>query len=133
MVGREFQRTPTGAKIIDYENGAVYRSAGRGRHAFIWPIEEYLTRTKHRRRVRERIARLNPAGKEEGDAPKGWHPHHRAVWGTGWLSDLMGRSAYERKFGAGSYGRLPRDAFIKTGGKRKAITRLWLVEHGCFP
>lgn len=37
----------------------------------VWPIEEYLARTKHGKSVAERIARLNPDGKPEGERPHG--------------------------------------------------------------
>ena len=40
----------------------------------VWPIEEYLVRTNHSPAARERIAMLNPDGKEEGVAPIGWEP-----------------------------------------------------------
>ena len=40
----------------------------------VWPIEEYLVRTNHSPAARERIARLNPDGKEEGATPIGWEP-----------------------------------------------------------
>jgi hypothetical protein len=57
-------------------SGWQFRSVGTGkvRRAPIWPIQEYLVRTKHGPAVRERIARLNPNGKEEGERPRGWHP-----------------------------------------------------------
>lgn len=41
---------------------------------YIWPIDEYLARTKHGANVAARIRRLNPDGKVEGERPRGWHP-----------------------------------------------------------
>ena len=40
----------------------------------VWPISEYLARTKHKPTVAARIRRLNPNGKPEGDRPRGWNP-----------------------------------------------------------
>ena len=56
-------------------SGAMWISLGTGPHGNpIWPIDEYLVRTKHTLSVAERIRRLNPNGKEEGYMPRGWHP-----------------------------------------------------------
>jgi hypothetical protein len=129
-MNREFIDDAAGIRIVDHDTGAIFRSLGKRARSHIWPIEEYLDRTKHGRQVRQRLMRLNPEGKEEGCTPRGWHPHHRSAWGSGWFSDLIGRAGFEEKFGPGSYGRLPKEAFVKTGGKRKAVARLWVVEHG---
>lgn len=57
-------------------SGCSFTSVGYAEwfDAYIWPIEEYLVRTKHGRNVAARIRRMNPDGKPEGAHPRGWHP-----------------------------------------------------------
>jgi hypothetical protein len=51
-------------------SGVTWLCLGYGKQRRpIWPIEEYLIRTNHTPEEEERIRRLNPNGKEEGEAP----------------------------------------------------------------
>ncbi len=71
----EQQPDPEAAPYTIEHNNKTWISLGTGpRGRPIWPIEEYLIRTKHTKNVSERIKRLNPNGKEEGARPRGWHP-----------------------------------------------------------
>ncbi len=81
------------------------RIGPNGRH--IWPIEEYLIRRKHTKSVAERIARMNPNGKEEGGVIRGvfwkrWRDNSfcgdfvRARKGEPWTHKL-GRRKYVTK------------------------------------
>jgi len=93
----------------------------------VWPIEEYLARTKHRPTVRERIRRLNPAGKAEGERPRGWHP--ASTFGMArWSGDLVRSRDFDRRWGKGAFGRLPKAHKVRLGGRRFAVTFSRLLE-----
>lgn len=74
----------------------------------VWPIEEYLARSKHKKTVAERIARLNPYGKLEGERVRGVHPKFspkRVLW----RGDLVSLAEFRKKWG---------DAPVKIAFKR---------------
>lgn len=85
-------------------------------HAYVWPIEEYLCRTNHTKSVAERIERLNPLGKPEGERPKGWNPkfspRHVEL-----SRDLVPAREYQKK-----WGRKPERIAFKRG-RHKFVTR----------
>lgn len=85
----------------------------------IWPIEEYLVRSKHKPTVAARIARLNPNGKPEGEAPRGIH-YTRTIRHS--CLDVVSRETFEKKWGKGSYRRLLKSAFVPMGGRRRAVS-----------
>lgn len=82
----------------------------------VWPIEEYLARSKHKKSVAERIARLNPYGKPEGERVRGVHPkfspRHIFMYG-----DLVPVREYEKKWGCE-----PETISFKRG-RHKFVTR----------
>lgn len=93
----------------------------------VWPIEEYLIRSKHKPNVAARIARLNPNGKPEGEIPRGIH-YTRTIRNSRALFDICDRATFEKKWGKGSYRKLPKSAFVPMGGKRRAVTAVAYVE-----
>lgn len=107
-------------------SGLTFISLGERNGMTVWPISEYLVRRKHGRKVAERIARLNPTGKPEGEWPKGWHPHARAY---GWNYDCLTTQGFIRKFGRDKYWALPREAFMQTNGKRNRISMTWVANN----
>ena len=59
---------------IDH-SGNSYNTCIRGPHGNrVWPVEELFARRKFKATVKDRIARLNPYGHEEGQNIKGYHP-----------------------------------------------------------
>lgn len=66
--------------------------------AYIWPIQEYLVRRKHKKSVAERIERLNRAGKTEGERPRGWHPKAN-LRTEKFMRDCDTLRAYENRWG----------------------------------
>jgi len=103
-------------------SGGTWGSLGRGKGGNqIWPIQEYLVRTNHSRNVAERIERLNPNGKEEGEAPRGFH------WSPSTKYEAFQRrcttiSAFIARFGREAFRKLPPEAFVKVGGRRRVIS-----------
>ena len=56
-----------------HHNGVTWVSPGFGKFGRpVWPIDELLVRKKFKPTVQERIRRLNPNGKEEGEICRGW-------------------------------------------------------------
>lgn len=102
-------------------SGQTWTSLGRTKYGELWPIGEYLARTKHSPAVAERIRRLYPHGKEEGSMTRGWHPHPRSC-GHRWETDAVTVCEFIAKFGRAAYRALPRTALVRDG-HRKAITR----------
>lgn len=94
--------------------------------ALVWPILEYLVRRRHTPSVAARIQRLNQGGKAEGEATRGWHPHHRS---RDWSFDCLTVQGFIKKFGREKYRELPRAAFLGGTGKRKRISRLYVFNH----
>lgn len=111
-------------------SGRTWRSLGQGKEGGypIWPIEEYLARRHHGPAVAKRIARLNPNGKEEGLRPRGWHPHACLSWMTGVDGEMV--SDFIAQHGRKVFRAIPKSAFMKVGGRRKLISRQWLIENG---
>ena len=108
-------------------SGQSFTSLRYGKYAPVYPIEEYLVRRKHSPAVAARIKRLNPNGKEEGSRPRGWHPQGRAVWAM----DVVSVDWFRRNHGSAALRALPRSAFSKTGGKRRAISMVAYQEWLC--
>lgn len=108
-------------------SGHTWELLGRDKFTTaIWPIGEYLARRKHGENVAERIARLNPNGKSEGERPKGWHPTYRASI----FLDVISVSEFCKRHGTAAYHTLPKSAFKKLQGRKKAISGLAYAELG---
>lgn len=122
--------TPSELERIEAFLGSHYAFRPLGwtptRSEYVWPIEEYLARTRHGRKVRERIQRLNPNGKPEASWPRGWHPHKRAFR---WERDCMSVRDFVRRYGTEEYRALPRRALIRDG-HRKGVAMTCVVERG---
>lgn len=115
----QFDRESNGGsrKVTIEHSGRVHEAVGcepSGNR--IWPISEYLVRRKHKRSVAERIERLNPYGKPEGESVRGVHPkfspRHVILWG-----DFVPLREYEKKWGV----KPARVAFKR--GRHKFVTR----------
>lgn len=118
--------TPKERAIWDLHYGAypfMPIGTSRTRGGYVWPIEEYLVRTRHGPAVRERIARLNRDGKLEGEEPRGWHPHGRSYrfW-----RDTVPVRYFIRVFGRAAYHGLPKEALMRRG-HRKAVATLYAM------
>ena len=103
-------------------SGGTWGSLGRGKNGGqIWPIQEYLVRTNHSPAVAERIERLNPNGKEEGEWPRGYH-RSASTSLAAYTKRCYSISDFIRRFGREVFRSLPRQAFVKAGGKRRVIS-----------
>jgi len=65
-------RTCPAAGFQIEHSGQTWTSLGVGPNDRpVWPIEEYLARTNHTPERVEHLKKMNPNGKEEGEAPDG--------------------------------------------------------------
>jgi hypothetical protein len=86
----------------------------------IWPIEEYLIRSKHKPTVAARIRRMNLYGKVEGAKIRGFHPKFNPKT-VQLLYDLVPVRSYKKKWGAA-----PVRIALKNG-RHKFVSRMDFV------
>lgn len=107
-------------------SGHTFTSLGIKNGNTVWPIKEYLVRRKHSKNVAERIDRLNPNGKEEGEGPRGYYPEFlRRPWGI--TFDAIGKLEFIQKYGRKAFQRLPKNALIRNG-KRIGVPMYLVVK-----
>ena len=87
------------------------------RGVYVWPIEEYLCRSKHSRGVVERIQRLNQNGNAEGELPRGVRRKKKIYP----VFDYVSVRSFIKSRGVDAYRALPKSAFIRRG-LEKVIT-----------
>ncbi len=93
------------------------------------PLDEAFARWPHTPNVEARIRRFNPDGLEQGSIPRGWTPSTNIRMFC-FMRNLMTITQFNELHGKGAHRALPKEAFRRCGGKRKAITGQYLAEHG---
>lgn len=83
--------------VIEHSGCRFVTKTWAGSGVPVWPMEELFARHPFKRTVRERIQRLNPLGKPEGEGCRGWHFNKACA--KAFLMDAVPMRKYIAKWG----------------------------------